>query len=89
MQIDTDAMTIGEVKTDGHASKKTYYIIHLRFIGANQMIILCNDLVVNEQITPIMQSRTIASSTVCSAVLKFISASLRSTRNARTHGEKA
>lgn len=25
MQIDTDAMTIGEVKTDGYASKKMYY----------------------------------------------------------------
>lgn len=38
-------------------------------------MILCNDFVVNEQITPITQSRKIASSTVCSAVLKLISAS--------------
>jgi hypothetical protein len=39
------------------------------FIGANQVIVLCKDLVFSEQNTPIKHSIAIAKSTICSAFL--------------------
>ena len=41
----------------------------LLLIGANQSMILCRFLVVNEQMAPIRQRMKIARSTICSGVL--------------------
>ena len=58
----------------------------LLLIGANQITMRCNTLEVSEQMTPMINSRRIASNTVCSAFLDSVNQEPQKSRTRTKYG---